>query len=220
MGELRSMAMAFQGARHLFSILQHVLVDQRGHRLKLSPLVKQALKDWEQLAHQIHHHPVPITNLVPRPPHYLTAVDASKQGMGGFWLPTNITLDSQPCVWRASFLPHVTNRLVSTANPLGYVTNSDLELTALITGASTLARSTPNLPHYHIHIATDNSPTQAWVSKGSTSSITMPAFLLCHLAQQCRAHRFVLTPHFTPGTTNTIADFCSRSFHLSNDDFL
>jgi hypothetical protein len=50
LGELRSMASAIQGARFLFSVLQHVLVDQPGPRIRLSALVKTALRDWLHLA--------------------------------------------------------------------------------------------------------------------------------------------------------------------------
>jgi hypothetical protein len=87
LGELCSMAMAFWGAKYLFSILQHDLVDQHGPRIKLTPLVKQALQDWAALATQLHAYPVPIHTLVPAPPHYLTADDASKIGMGGSGSP-------------------------------------------------------------------------------------------------------------------------------------
>jgi hypothetical protein len=214
------MALAFRGAKYLFSILQHVLVDQHGPRLKLTPLVKQALQDWAALATQLHAYPVPIHTLVPGPPHYLTAVDASKTGMGGFWLPTSIMLDAQPCVWRARFPMDIVNQLISATNPRGSITNSDLELAAIVTGASTLAASVPPYRHLCIAIATDNTPALAWSQKGSTSSIAPPAYLLRELAQQCRAGAFDIMPRFTPGSTNTVADCCSRSFHLSDDDFL
>jgi hypothetical protein len=59
---------------YLFSVLQHVLKDQPSStHLRLSPLVKQALSDWSDLASNLSEHPVPIASLVPRPPHYVGA---------------------------------------------------------------------------------------------------------------------------------------------------
>jgi hypothetical protein len=219
LGELRSMALAFHGARYLFSIFQHVLVDQHGPRIKLTPLVKQALLDWAELADTVHAYPVPITALVPGPPHYVMSVDASKAGMGGFWYPTSLTPDSQPCIWHAPFPSMVRDRLVTASNPQGDITNSDLELTAIVTGSTTLAANV-DTPHLRITCATDNTPAHAWALKGSTSSTNPPAFLLRSLAQQCRAHQFTLFPRFTPGNTNSLADCCSRSFHLTDTAFL
>jgi hypothetical protein len=60
LGELRSMAAALKGARYLFSILQHALVDQNGPRIRVNALLRQSLQDWLQLASSIEEHPVPI----------------------------------------------------------------------------------------------------------------------------------------------------------------
>jgi hypothetical protein len=104
-------------------------------------------------------------------------------------------------------------------NPTGTLTNSDLELAAIITGTQ-LAASHYGGQHPNIVIATDNTPALAWVSKGSTTSTAAPAFLLHYLAQLRRAHKFTLNPVFTSGLTNQVADCCSRLFHLSDDNFL
>jgi hypothetical protein len=139
--------------------------------------------------------------------------------MGGFYVPTSIGPHVTPTVWRSSFAEDITTHLVSSKNAQGTLTNSDLELAAIITGAATIAQSAPS-PHQHIFIATDNTPVLAWISKGSTSSAAAPAFLLRQLAQHCHAHAFTVQAVFTPDDTNTIADFCSHAFHLLDDDFL
>jgi hypothetical protein len=131
LGELRSMALAIHSAKYLFSVLQHGLLPTDRRRVRLSSLIHQALHDWIDLLHTLHHHPVPITMLVPHAPHYLAAVDASIHGMGGFWLPTTLTTDHTPCIWRYPFDTALQDRLVSYANPLGDVCNSDLELAAI-----------------------------------------------------------------------------------------
>lgn len=68
LGELRYMATALQGARYLFSVLQHVLKDQpTSSRLRLSPLVKQTLSDWASIANDLTSHPMPNAHCLSRP---------------------------------------------------------------------------------------------------------------------------------------------------------
>ncbi len=40
------------------------------------------------------------------------------------------------------------------------------------------------------------------------------------MAQTCRSHNSALSAVYNPGKTNHIADFLSRSFHLSDDELL
>jgi hypothetical protein len=216
LGELRSMAMAIHSAKYLFCILQHGLTQNSARRFRLSSLIKYALRDWQQLVTELHQRPVPITMLVPHAPHYWAAVDASARGMGGLWLPTTLTVDRQPYIWRHKFPASITNRLVSFQNPSGDITNSELKLAALVVGHHTQLAHIPNRRHTNTTIATDNTPTQAWVAKGSTTSTGPPAFLLRLLAQDCRAAGSEITPAYTAGSTNTIADFLSRSFALDD----
>lgn len=146
LGELRSMAAALKGARYLFSILQHALVDQKGPRIRVKALLRQSLHDWLQLGSSVEEHPVPIATLVPQPPSILAATDASKQGMGGFYVPTSIGPHITPTVWRSPFADDITTHLVSSNTAQGTLTNSNLELAAIITGAATIAQSASS-PH-------------------------------------------------------------------------
>jgi len=156
---------------------------------------------------------------VPIAPTFVGATDASKAGMGGFWLPTTInTRSTSPIVWRAPFPTSISDRLASATNK-GHLTNSDLELAALVTG-SAVAAATPSSTRHALFCAVDNTPALAWTAKGSTTSTGPPAFLLRQLAQLCRSLDYSLTPAFTPGLTNSLADLCSRSFHLSDAAFL
>ena len=101
LGELRHMSTAIKGASYLFSILQHVLVDQpTARRLCLSGLVRRSLEDWQHMAISLATNPVPIATLVPRPPHYIGSVDASGLGLGGFRLPTTIGSLTRPLLFR------------------------------------------------------------------------------------------------------------------------
>jgi hypothetical protein len=220
LGELHHMALAIRGASFLFSIFQSVLVDHpTATRLCLSPLVQTSLQDWLQLADSLATNPVPITTLVPRAPTYIGAVDASQAGLGGFWIPSRFGSLPTPIAFRMPFPYHIQQRLVSATNPKGTITNSDLELAAIITGATTVSSITPTY-HPLLLCASDNTPAVAWTTKGSTSSTGLNAHLLRWLAHVCRTSHFDLRVIATPGTSNTIADFCSRSFHLSDQDFL
>ena len=220
LGELRHMSTAIKGASYLFSILQSVLTDQpNATRVRLSPLVHNALHDWRELANTLASHPVPIASLVPRAPAFIGAVDASQQGIGGFWVPTRFGHMDQPIAFRYAFPTDIQSRLISSANPTGTLSNSDFELAAIILGCSILAQQA-DIHNDAIWCASDNTPAVAWCTRGSTSSTKPNAFLLRWLASLTRTHSFTLQPISVPGISNALADFCSRSFHLSNSAFL
>jgi len=108
------MSTAIKGASYPFSILQSPLIQQpMASRLKLSEIIHQAISDWQHLAHNLTEVPVPITSLVPRAPQFVGAVDASQQGIGGFWLPMIHTDHQAPLAFRCPFPVDVQNQLVS-----------------------------------------------------------------------------------------------------------
>ncbi len=219
LGELRHMATAIPGAKYLFSLLQHVLVDQpTSSRLRLSHLVRASLQDWISLAQSLSSTPTPTRSLVPAPPEYIGSVDASGSGLGGFWVSTSDP-EKPAIVFRSRFPASISQQLVSASNTTGRLTNSDFELAALIMGSAVLASTQP-LNHSHIWCGSDNTPAVAWCSRGSNSSKAPSAFLLRWLASLTRQHSFVLRPVSVPGKSNTIADFCSHSFHLNDQVFL
>jgi hypothetical protein len=162
---------------------------------------------------------MPIASLVPRAPHYAGAVDASGLGCGGFWVATTYGALPQPIVFREKFPLHIQQQLVSTSNPSGSLTNSDLELSAVALGVAALQDHAP-LSHACLYTASDNTPTVAWCHKGSTSSIGANAYLLWWISQLAHASSVTLKPISVPDDNNLIADFCSCSFHLSDQAFL
>ena len=219
LGELRYMGTAIRGAKYLFSILQHVLIDQpTSPRIRLTPLVRAALQDWQHLATTLAQTPMPISSLVPQAPRYVGAVDASGAGCGGFWLASIHGALPQPIAFRLRFPPHITDQLVSASNPSGTISNSDLELAALVLGAAIL-QDNAHTEHSSVMAASDNTPAVAWCTKGSTSSLGPNAYLLQWLAQLTHQTGLQLNPVSIPGLSNCIADFCSRSFHLTDQDF-
>jgi hypothetical protein len=158
----------------------------------------------------VHHFPVPLHPLIPRAPDVLAASDASKMGMGGFWVthhPVQIE-EVQGYLWHSPIPLDVQDQLVSIHNPQGSLTNSNLELMALLLTAI-LAQTTMSKPHPNIVVASDNIPAISWVRKGTTTSVKAPAYLLQLLAAARHAAPFSLTSVYTPVVSNKLADCCS-----------
>jgi hypothetical protein len=200
----------------MFSVLQSLLTQACSRRLRLTALSKSTLATWLTLLHSIHIRPVPITQLVPHAPHYYAATDTSAEGMGGYWMPTNLTTDSQPVAWRHPWDLSLRQRLLTHTNPSGDITNNILELSALVTGHHVQTNYIKPTHYVNTVVATDNTPAQAWVNAGSVSTTNSPAFLLSLVAADCRLWNSHLSPLYTPGATNQIADFLSRSFALTD----
>jgi hypothetical protein len=218
LGTLRSTSPALYGAKHLFSTLQQALRDQQGRRVRLTSLLRASLMDWTLLATNANSVPVPLHTVVPHPPHIIGATDASKQGMGGFYI-TQSSRGTEYHLWRAAFPPSIMSALSTPENPNGLINNSELELAGLVLG-STLIAQRHYRPYQHISLASDNAPAVAWITKGSATSKGPTAYLLHLLAQSRRSHRYQLTVPFTTGLSNTIADCCSRLFNLDDTTFL
>jgi hypothetical protein len=161
LGELRSMVPALHSSKYLFSILQTAFQHRHTRRIRLTTILKMALQSWQHIMTNATRHPVPITHLIPHAPHYYAAVDASQLGMGGFWMPTILTPDTQPVAWRHQWDKTIAQRLVTQENPSGDLNNSMLELTAFVTGQHVQHAHTPPMPHTTTVTATDNTPTQA-----------------------------------------------------------
>jgi hypothetical protein len=210
LGEFRSMALAIPSAKFQFSLLQNALTQQRGRRIRITALLRQAFLDWQSLVLQLAH-PTPLLSLVPRKPDVITGCDASIHGMGGWvWLPNEATPIH---FWQHPFPITVQHQLISSANPDGQLNNSELELAAILLSATTAAQLT-NHPHPMIWCASDNAAAVAWANNGSTSSTNPSAFLLRLLGQLNQQRRFDIRAFHVDGHSNTVADTLSRRFDL------
>jgi hypothetical protein len=231
-GEFRSMAIAIPGSRGLFSLLQEALRHEHAGRIRLSRGVHDTLDDLRWLADDLSHRPTRLHEIVPQPdPELLGAQDASGEGMGGVWFPASTELLERPAtssaansstddgagplLWRAKFDADITRDLVSFDNPRGTITNSDLELAAAVVQHDIAAH------HFDIRERTiasgsDITPTVAWQTKGSTTTVSAPAYLLRLQALHQRFHRYHSSSFFVPGKLNAMADDCSRLWHLSD----
>jgi hypothetical protein len=216
LGELRSMALAFPSAKFHFSLLQNALVTQKGPRIRLTTLLRQAFRDWNALIVQLAH-PTPLLSLVPRAPDVITACDASAHGMGGWiWAPHQ---RSPLLLWRIPLPVHIQRQLVSASNPTGLLNNSELELAAIVLSATIAAHTTAH-PHPMIWCASDNVAAVSWANNGSTSTTNPAAFLLRMLGHLNQTRRFDLLSLHVAGESNMLADELSRCFDLSLCDIV
>jgi hypothetical protein len=71
-----------------------------------------------------------VKELIPNADHYYRYCDACATGAGGVWFSGERNL--QPIVWRVEFEQAIATQVVSNDNPHGRLTNSDLEMAALL----------------------------------------------------------------------------------------
>jgi hypothetical protein len=218
LGVLRSSAPALYGASHLFSILQHAATQRDARRIRITHLLRTVLRDWLLLIKDMHHTLAPLHTLVPTAPTLIATTDALHLGLGGAWT-THHAGTTANYLWRTPVPLTLQANLLTEKHPGGSVTINDLELAASIIGATLASQSSP-LPYNHLLLGTDNTAACAWLNKGSTTSTSAPAFLLHQLARLHCALNFTLSALYVPGTSNHIADCCSRLLYLSDTDFL
>jgi len=121
------------------------------------------------------------------------------------------------CIW----FPNATQeQLVSSTNPTGKITNSDLEMAGLLMHWLVL-ESIADLQHTHVATGCNNTPTVAWTTCLLATKAPIAAHLIRALALRmlaCQASP--LTAFHLPGETNRMADLASRSHTTFPEDHL
>ena len=128
LGKLRFVSVAMPGSAGLFSALQLALNRSDKHRVRITEALRHHIRTFSRLAASLRNRPTHLAEIVPQEPTLLGATDAAKVGMGGVFFDHT----SQGFVWRQPFPQEVQDRLVSTTNPEGTITNSDLEHAGLL----------------------------------------------------------------------------------------
>jgi hypothetical protein len=220
LGELRSMALAIPAAIGLFSVLQEALKSGDGKRVRLTTHTHAFLDDFRWLVEDVGSRPTEISEIVPDAiPATKGVCDASGHGLGGVYfvpLPNGQTL---PMLWRQQWPSSIPTRLISSSNPKGDITNSELELAATIAQFDVLSQAF-DIHSHTIHNLFDNSATVAWQRKEAASTAGPVAYLLRLHALHQRHHRYIPLHDFIPGVTNVLADQCSRLFHFTDQQLL
>jgi len=229
LGELRSMAIAIPGSKGCFSFLQHALRPGAA-RIIITKEVRDQLLDFLWISEDVCNRPTHLAEVVPTPPSYFGAMDAAKAGMGGVWFPPGPAVPlsihphkknslQDPCLWRAPFPKYIQDAIVSSSNPDGDVTNSDLELCGTVAHDDILASEVP-VSHLTTCNLSDNTPAVAWRTKGSTTTTGPAAYLLQLSSLHQRHYRYKPELHHIPGKINTMADDCSRLWHLTDSQLI
>ncbi|KAI2494663.1 adenylate kinase [Fragilaria crotonensis] len=217
LGELRSMSPALPGTRGLFSTLQDALSRGDHSRVRLTQHVYDTADDFTTLVDSLAERPTRLTELVPTAPTHIGACDACQVGMGGVWLACDER--TPPFVWRQRFAPLVAGALITSDNPRGSLSISDLELAGMIAHKDALA-STHDIRERTIWVASDNRAAVSWSTKGSSTSVAARAYLLRLNALHQRHYRYLARHHYIPGPVNSMADDASRRWDMSDDDLL
>jgi len=119
-------------------------------------------------------------------------------------------------VWRIEWPDWVRQRLVSSDIPTGDITNSDLELAGglILIQLEALAQ-TFDIRERTVLSKGDNLNTAFWERKGSTTTDSVPAYLLRLFGLHQRFHRYVPRFDYLAGKSNLLADAFSRDFHMT-----
>ncbi len=177
LGELRSMVPGIPGGRGMFSQLQYALKTQQRNRVRLHQAARDHLEDFWLLAQDLAKRPTRIAELLPQAPSLVGASDAAKQGMGGVWLADTQAPLHPPILWRVPFPDHIQKALVSTKNPTGTITNSDLELAGTIVHTDVIVQAV-DCRERTLGTGCDNTPAVSWQRKGSVTTKGAAAYLL------------------------------------------
>ena len=224
-GELRSMSLALPGARHLFSHMQVALAKKSKKRIALHKGVHQAIADFKWIASDISNRPTRIAEVVPLNPSLLGDHDASGQGAGGVWFPSNSCStrhsDHQlsPILWRVAWPDTIKNLLITDSNPNGTISISDLELAGGFLQLEAAAQCF-DIRERTVLSRTDNLAALFWQRKGSVTSTKSSAALLRLFGIHQRFHRYVPRHDYLPGKSNLMADDSSRLFYLNDANLL
>ena len=182
------------------------------------------MDDFRWLARDLTSRPTWIAELIPdAKPRTEGACDAAGDGIGGVhFIPLSSDVGDtnvEPILWRHPFPQWVQNRLSSFRNPNGNITNSDLELAGSIAQHDILAQ-VADVTNRTINDCYNNIAAVYWQRKGTTTTLGPAAFLL--QLQGLHQHFYCYVPlrNYIPGSLNTMANFLSRHWDLTNKQLL
>jgi hypothetical protein len=220
-GKMRHVTTILPAARGLFTPLNRAL---RGEptfvALSAKGEVRAALLDLRQLVLKLADRPTHVKEiLTPSAPDYIGYCDASAFGAGGVWFSGACPLPET--VWRLQWPRDITAAVVSESNPTGTLTNSDLEMAAVVLHLNTLECIAPSLRHKHVFVHSDNTPSVAWLTKMATKTAKSDAAhrLVRGLAlRQRMLESAPVSIAHVAGTDNALADIASRPIPQLDDE--
>jgi hypothetical protein len=155
--------------------------------------------------------PTKCSRLITKWPDYIGVKDASSHGVGGIIIGENKAMC--PTVFRLQWPDDITAAIISTANPSGTITNSDLEMAGLLLLWLIMEDTCPQLSGSHVALFSDNSPTVHWVQRMAAKHSKVAMQLIRALALRLQlTQASPLTPLHISGVHNAMTDIPSRSF--------
>ena len=134
LGELHFMGTAIPGSAGLFGALQLGLSHANQHCVRITNHLCNHLTDFELLTQSIATHPTCFAELVPNYPLAIGSIDATKSGKGGVLFAKG----KQLLLWHVPFPPAIQACIISTNNPTGDITNSNLEQAGVLAQADVM----------------------------------------------------------------------------------
>ena len=215
LGKLRFISVAIPGSSGLFSALQLALSRSSDGRIRITRALRHHIDTFKELAADLSSRPTHLAEIVPEEPTLLGTTDAAKAGMGGTYFDSH----GDAFLWRFPFPQDIQDSLVSSDNPSGVITNSDLEHAGLLAQTAVMVEN-HDLRYATIANGGDNTPSLSRMLKGSVSSETVPAYLCDYSCLLQRQHRYCQVNFYLPGPANVMADDASRLQHLTDDSLL
>jgi hypothetical protein len=212
-GKLRHVALILPGTKGLFSPINKALRGEPAFiGLGKNSELRAALIDLAAMVRSLASRPTHIKELMPGDDHYTGYTDACASGAGGVWLSGELGL--APIVWRVHFPESVSSQVVSESNPMGRLTNSDLEMAAALLHYMVL-QTEVDLRFKRAGALSDNTPTVAWTKRlaDKSQSLTAGRLLRGLTAVQRASQAGPYTVASVAGIDNDMADVASRSFH-------
>jgi hypothetical protein len=220
-GKLRHVGFIMPGIIGLFSPINKAL---RGEPqvigLGKTSDVRAAFLDLAHMVANLVRPPNHVKELVPGDDHYTGYCDACAAGAGGMWISGD--LDLRPLVWRVSFSAVITKQVISNTNPRDTLTNSDLEMAAVLLHYMVLQQKV-HLKFVGAGVWSDNTPTVAWAKQMADRSQAPTAGRLLRglTAFQPSVQAGPFTIGSIAGKANDMVDIASRTFSITcNTAFL
>ena len=215
-GKLQHASLVMPATKPLFNPLYNALKGNPRH-IHIPPHspCRVALRDFIDLTLEAARRPTHVHELIARAKEAgVWFCDASGFGAGGAWFIAG----HSPIVWRVVWPTDIQNSVVSDNNPDGALTNSDLELAAIVLHYMVLRQVCGgNTRHMKTVTFSDNTPAVVWSTRMRSKSRADTAYhLLRGFAMVQRTAELCLpTINHIDGPINSMADDASRPIHLS-----
>jgi hypothetical protein len=155
----------------------------------------ESLRDIRTILHASIESPTMCKDLVVGWPDYVGIIDASSHGVGGIVIGE--LSETPPTVFCLEWPRDITENLVSSDNPHGSLTDSDLEMAGLLLLWLCTKAIVCDIAHKHVALFSDNLPTISWVEKMASKKLRIAAKLVRALALHLNVKKCARSPRCT-----------------------